>query len=156
LATAGAWPKRFSSLPAGLEFLKFEPAVFSRFALVPGVEAAFAATHYDEHTGMFRCLGGDDPVCCSKYGAVAAGSVAIAFFALSYSIAPRTPGMVGFDATVSKCPCPIHGRRILAGASYQDIKNELGVAVRTLALCRVQARLKPLKTGPPKKGRRRP
>src|SRR5277367_4495692 len=40
-------------------------------------------------------------------GPVAAGSVAIAFFALSYSIAPRTPGMVGFDATVSKCPwCP--------------------------------------------------
>ncbi len=39
--------------------------------------------------------------------AVAAGSVAIAFFALSYSAAPRTPGMVGFDATVSKCPwCP--------------------------------------------------
>ncbi len=40
-------------------------------------------------------------------GAVAPGSVAIAFFAPSYSIATRTPGMVGFDATVSKCPwCP--------------------------------------------------
>ena len=70
-------------MPAGLEFLKFEPAVFSRFALVPGVESPFAATHYDEHTGMFRCLGGD-PVCCTKYGAVTAGTVAIAFFALSY------------------------------------------------------------------------
>ena len=91
-------------MPAGLEFLKFEPAVFSRFALVPGVEAPFAATHYDEHTGLLRCLGGDDPVCCTEYGDVAAGSVAIAFFALSYSIAPRAPGMVGFDATVSKCP----------------------------------------------------
>ena len=46
-------------------------------------------------------------------------------------------------------------RRTLVGASYQDIREELGVAVRTLALWRVQAGLQPLKTGP-KKGRRRP
>jgi len=50
-------------------FLKFETSVFSPFALVPEREAAFAATHYDEHIGMFRCLGGDDRICCTKYGA---------------------------------------------------------------------------------------
>jgi len=39
-------------------------------------------------------------------GAVAAGSVAIAFFAIVRA-APRTSGMVSFDAAVSKCPwCP--------------------------------------------------
>jgi hypothetical protein len=43
-------------------------------------------------------------------------------------------------------------RRITAGVAYQDIKNELGVAIRTLALWRVQAGLPPQKTGP--KGRR--
>jgi len=46
-------------------------------------------------------------------------------------------------------------RRIRAGDSYRDIRDELGVAVRTLALWRVQAGIKPLKPGP-KKGRRRP
>jgi hypothetical protein len=79
------------SAPLGLEFLKFETAVFSRFAFVPGVEAAFAATHYDEKIGMFRCLTGDDPICCSKYGAARPTIVALAWHYLNAS---RTDGLM--------------------------------------------------------------
>jgi hypothetical protein len=43
-------------------------------------------------------------------------------------------------------------RRILAGLSYKEIKDELDVPIRTLALWRVQSGLKPLKPGP--KGRK--
>lgn len=43
-------------------------------------------------------------------------------------------------------------RRILDGKSYEEIHEELGVAVRTLALWRKQSGLKPLKSGP--KGRK--
>ena len=78
------------SAPTGLEFLKFETSVFSRFALVP-VEAAFAATHYDEHIGMFRCLGGDDRICCTKYGAARPTVIALAWHYLNAS---RTDGLM--------------------------------------------------------------
>jgi hypothetical protein len=79
------------SAPIGVEFLKFETAVFSRFALVPDVEAAFAATHYDEHIGMFRCLGGDSPVCCTKYGNARPTIVALTW---QYLNASRTDGLI--------------------------------------------------------------
>lgn len=43
-------------------------------------------------------------------------------------------------------------KRILAGVSYQVINQELGVAVRTIALWRKQACIEPRKPGP--KGRK--
>lgn len=91
LGDSAAVQKVIDSAPTGLEFLKFETAVFSRFALVPGVEAAFAATHYDEQTGMFRCLGGDDPICCTKYGAARPTIMALAWHYLNAS---RTNGLM--------------------------------------------------------------
>ena len=77
--------KVIDSAPTGLEFLKPETAVFSRLALVPGVEAAFAATHYDEQIGMFRCLGGNDPICCNKYGTGRPSIMALAWHYLNAS-----------------------------------------------------------------------
>jgi hypothetical protein len=85
LGDSAAVQKVIDSAPTGLEFLKFETAVFSRFALVPGVEAAFAATHYDEQSGMFRCLGGDDPICCTKYGAARPTIMALGWHYLNAS-----------------------------------------------------------------------
>lgn len=85
LGDPSAVQKIIDSAPAGLEFLKPETAVFSRFALVPGVEAAFAATHYDEQIGMFRCLSGNDPVCCNKYGAARPSIMALAWHYLNAS-----------------------------------------------------------------------
>ena len=85
LGDPSAVQKIIDSAPAGLEFLKPETAVFSRFALVPCVEAAFAATHYDEQTGLFRCLGGNDPVCCNKYGAARPSIMALAWHYLNAS-----------------------------------------------------------------------
>jgi hypothetical protein len=91
LGDSAAVQKVIDSAPTGLEFLKFETAVFSRFALVPGVEAAFAATHYNEQIGMFRCLGGADPICCTKYGAARPTIMALAWHYLNAS---RTNGLM--------------------------------------------------------------
>src|ERR1039458_7288493 len=91
LGDSAALQKVIDSAPTGLEFLKLETAVFSRFALVPGVEAAFASTHYEEQIGMFRCLGGDDPICCTKYGAARPTIMALAWHYLNAS---RTDGLM--------------------------------------------------------------
>lgn len=85
LGDPAAVQKVIDSAPAGLEFLKLETAVYSRFALVPGVEAAFAATHYDEQIGMFRCLGGSDPICCTKYGPARPSIMALTWHYLNAS-----------------------------------------------------------------------
>jgi hypothetical protein len=97
LGDSAAVQKIIDSAPAGLEFLKFETGVFFRFALAPGVEAVFAATHYDEHTGLFRCLAGDDPICCSKYGAARATTVALTW---QYLNASRTDGLMPEDEPI--------------------------------------------------------
>lgn len=91
LGDSAAVQKLIDSAPAGLEFLKPETAVFSRFALVPGIEAAFAATHYDEQIGTFRCLGGEDPICCTKLGP---GRPTIVALAWHYLNANRTQGLM--------------------------------------------------------------
>ena len=91
LGDSAAVQKVIDSAPVGLEFLKIETAVFSRFALVPGVEAAFAATHYDEQIGTFRCLGGDDPICCTKLGP---GRPTIVALAWHYLNATRAQGLM--------------------------------------------------------------
>lgn len=91
LGDSAAVQKVIDSAPVGLEFLKIETAVFSRFALVPGIEAAFAATHYDERIGTFRCLGGDDPICCTKLGP---GRPTIVALAWHYLNANRADGLM--------------------------------------------------------------
>ena len=91
LGDTTAVQKVIDSAPAGLEFLKPETAVFSRFALVPAIEAAFAATHYDDQIGMFRCLGGDDPICCTTYGTARPSIMALAWHYLNAS---RTDGLM--------------------------------------------------------------
>jgi hypothetical protein len=58
---------------------------------VPGIEAAFAATHYEEQIGLFRCLGGDDPICCTTYGAARPAIMALAWHYLNAS---RTDGLM--------------------------------------------------------------
>jgi hypothetical protein len=91
LGDSAAVKKVVESVPTGLEFLKLETAVFSRFALVPGIEAAFAATHYEEQIGMLRCLGGDDPICCTTYGTARPAIMALAWHYLNAS---RTDGLM--------------------------------------------------------------
>jgi hypothetical protein len=101
LGDSAAVQKVIDSAPVGLEFLKFETAVFSRFAFVPDVEAAFAATHYDEHIGMFRCLGGDDRICCTKCGAARTTIVALAW---QYLNASRTDGLMPENEPILVAP----------------------------------------------------
>jgi len=101
LGDSAAVQKLIDSAPAGLEFLKFETAVFSRFAIVPGVEAAYGLTHYDERVGMFRCLGGDDPICCTKWGAPRATIVALAW---QYLNASRADGRMPENEPILVAP----------------------------------------------------
>lgn len=101
LGDSAAVQKVIDSAPVGLEFLKAETAVYSRFALVPGVEAPFAATHYDERIGSFRCLGVNDPICCTKFGP---GRVTIAALAWQYLNANRADGRMPENQEVLLVP----------------------------------------------------
>jgi hypothetical protein len=91
LGDSAAVQKVLDSAPVGLEFLKFETGSFCRFALVPGVEAVYTATHYDERLGMFRCLGGDDRICCPKYGPARPMIIGLVWV---YRNASRTDGLM--------------------------------------------------------------
>ena len=101
LADSAAVQKVIDSAPVGLEFLKAETGVYSRFALVPDVTAPFAATHYDQQLGSLRCLGGDDPICCTKFGT---GRVTIAALAWHYLNANRADGRMPENQQVLLAP----------------------------------------------------
>jgi len=117
LGDPAAVQKVIDSAPAGLEFLKPETAVFSRFALVPGVEAAFAATHYDEQIGMFRCLGGNDPICCNKYGAARPSIMALAWHYLNAS---RADGLMSEGEPVLLAPKILR----LSSTNLESMRNK--------------------------------
>ena len=117
LGDPSAVQKIIDSAPAGLEFLKPETAVFSRFALVPGIEAAFAATHYDEQIGMFRCLGGNDPVCCNKYGAARPSIMALAWHYLNAS---RADGLMSEGEPVLLTPKILR----LSATNLESMRNK--------------------------------
>jgi|GEM_PF-5707282 len=122
LGDSAAVQKVIDSAPVGLEFLKIETAVFSRFALVPGVEATFAATHYDEQIGTFRCLGGEDPICCTKLGP---GRPLIAALAWHYLNAKRADGLMPETASWMRSLPTMRTRNILLKAWRPTLRREL-------------------------------
>jgi hypothetical protein len=71
---------------ANIDFLKIDPAVFVRYALVPGVEAIWSMTHYSADLGSFLCL--QDPansICCNAFGAARVNMIAPAWGYLNSS-----------------------------------------------------------------------
>jgi hypothetical protein len=71
---------------ASIDFLKFDSAVFTRFSLVPGVEALWSMTHYDQQLGSFLCLQDPAaPICCNGWGMARVNMIAPAWGYLNAS-----------------------------------------------------------------------
>jgi hypothetical protein len=75
---------------ASIDFIKIDPAVFVRWALVPGLETLWSLTHYSGpeagNLGSFLCHQDPaHPICCNAYGAARVNMIAPAWGYLNSS-----------------------------------------------------------------------